>query len=126
MKTSYANIERILGNTGILSVKPAKAGKSLKFPIYLTDKLEQTDLDALELSVRASNSLRRAGYRTIGDLVNNISHSSELGRIRNCGATSVAEIMDKLFAYQYSILPREQKRYFIARVVQMNAFADQP
>lgn len=118
---SYVNIGVILGKTGILEVKLAKPGKSFKFPIYLTEKLEKTELDVLDLSVRASNSLKRAGYRTIGDLVNNISHSSDLKHIRNCGETSVAEIMDKLFAYQYMILPKERRPEFIARVVQMNS-----
>lgn len=120
MKSSYVNIGIILGQTGVLEVKPSRPGKSLKFPIYLTEKLENTDLDALELSVRASNSLKRAGYRTIGDLVNNISHSSDLKRIRNCGETSVAEIMDKLFAYQYISLPKGRRMEFIAKVAQMN------
>lgn len=120
MKTPYVNIGLILGKTGILEVKPAKMGKSFKFPIYLTEKLENTDLEVLDLSVRSSNCLKRAGYRTIGDIVNNISHSSELKGIRNCGDTSAAEIMDKLFAYQYKSLPKERREAFIARVVQMN------
>lgn len=121
MKSSYVNIEVILGKTGVLEVKPAKPGKTFKFPIYLSEKMENESIDVLDLSVRSSNCLKRAGYRTIGDLVNNISHSSDLKHIRNCGATSIAEIMDKLFAYQYMSLSKERRPDFIAKVVQMNS-----
>ncbi len=121
MKSSYVNIGVILGNTGVLEVRPAKAGKSFKFPVYLTEKMENESIEVLDLSARSINCLKRAGYRTIGDLVNNISHSSELKHIRNCGATSIAEIMDKLFAYQYMSLEKERRPAFIERVVQMNS-----
>ena len=40
--------------------------------------------------------------------------------IRNCGKTSIAEIMDHLFAYQYSIIKPEHKDIFFNKILEMN------
>ena len=76
-----------------------KSGK-LRFPMYINQTLMETDLEVLELSMRASNSLHRAGYRTIGELVEAIESGDDLKNIRNCGTKSIDEIMGKLFWYQ--------------------------
>ncbi|MCR4598430.1 MAG: hypothetical protein K5678_05290 [Acetatifactor sp.] len=59
--------------------------------------MSDTSLEALDLGVRAYNSLKRAGYNTIGDVVDAISSGSDLKSIRNCGKTCVREIMEHLF-----------------------------
>ena len=92
----------------------------LKFPIYINDKLRTTELDTLELSARSSNCLHRAGYRTIGELVEAIESSDDLRKIRNCGARSVDEIMEKLFCYQYGQLDEGEKVKYINKVMEMN------
>jgi len=95
-------------------------GGTLKFPMYVNEKLMTTDLEALDLSARSSNALHRAGYRTVGELVEAISSSEDLKKIRNCGAKSIAEIMEQLFCYQYSQLSQERKRKFLKRVLELN------
>lgn len=95
-------------------------GKKFNFPIYMTESLANTEITALELNPRSYNCLRRVGINTIGDLCENISCSSDLRRIRNCGTTSVEDIMDHLFAYQFSVLSQERKVKFLVRVVEMN------
>lgn len=97
-----------------------KHGGRFRFPIYMTDSLSKTDIEALELSVRSINCLRRAGIHTIGELCDRVHSSSDLRSIRNCGKTSIAEIMDNLFAYQYSVLQPERRGKFLAKVVEMN------
>lgn len=97
-----------------------KAYGKLRFPIYITEELATTELDALELSVRSSNCLHRAGYRTIGELVVAINSSEDLKRIRNCGAKSVDEIMGNLFCYQYNQLSSKQKIKFIEKLLEYN------
>lgn len=97
-----------------------KHGGRFRFPIYMTDSLANTDIEVLELSVRSINCLRRAGIHTIGELCDRVHSSSDLKSIRNCGKTSIAEIMDNLFAYQYSILQPERRGKFLAKVVEMN------
>ena len=109
-------IEQITGER----VHEKKGGKFF-FNIYLNSKMSETPIEALDLGVRAYNSLKRAGYGTIGDLAEAIAVGTEISKIRNCGAKSCREIMEKMFLYQYSVLPQEKRAKYIMEVVQMNA-----
>lgn len=91
-----------------------------RFPIYLGKAMEEADIENLELSVRANNCLRRAGYHTIGALVNSIDGEDDLRKIRNCGTTSVSEIMNSLLCYQYEVLSPERRKKFIERIKELN------
>lgn len=98
-----------------------KSRGKLKFPIYINETLRTTELDALELSVRSSNCLHRAGYTTIGELVESIDSCEDLKKIRNCGTKSIDEIMSHLFCYQYSQLNPKQKLNYIYKVLEYNS-----
>lgn len=91
-----------------------------KFPIYLNHSLEEMDIENLELSVRAVNCLRRAGYHTIGNLVNAIESDEDLKKIRNCGKTSISEIMNSLLCFQYEMLGPERRKKYINRINELN------
>ena len=108
-------IEQITGNR----VHEKKGGK-FYFRIYLTSKLSETPIEALDLSVRSYNSLKRAGYATIGELAEAIASGTDISQIRNCGAKSRREIMEKLCLYQYSVLPEERKAKYILEVMELN------
>lgn len=97
-----------------------RRGAGLKFRVYLTDRLSSTDIDELQLSVRSNNCLRRNKINTIGQLCESISSSADLYHLRNCGKTSVAEIMDNLFAYQYAILSPEKREEYLKTIIEMN------
>ena len=56
-------IENITGDR----IHEKKGGKFF-FNIYLNSKMSETPIEALDLGVRAYNSLKRAGYATIGNL----------------------------------------------------------
>lgn len=58
------------------------------------DKVFDTTIEELELSVRSSNCLKRAGINTVGELVNKIE--DDLMKVRNLGKKSLQEIKDKL------------------------------
>ena len=116
----YSNIKSILEDNGILEVNRVNNGRGLRFPIYMTERMRNTDLDTLELSVRASNCLKRAGMHTIGDLCERIHSSSDLRTIRNCGSTSVAEIMDKLFRFNFESIPIDKRGEYIVEVIKAN------
>ncbi|WP_026653310.1 DNA-directed RNA polymerase subunit alpha C-terminal domain-containing protein [Butyrivibrio proteoclasticus] len=109
-------IEQITGDR----VHEKKGGKFF-FNIYLNSKMSETPIETLELGVRAYNSLKRAGYSTIGELAEAISSGTEISKIRNCGAKSCREIMEKLFLYQYSALPQEKRVGYVKEVVELNA-----
>jgi DNA-directed RNA polymerase alpha subunit len=61
-----------------------------------------------------------AGIMTIGDLCEKVQSSTDLKKIRNCGITSIAEIMDHLFAYQYHLLKPERRGKYLADVAERN------
>ncbi len=98
-----------------------KKGGKFYFNFYLNSRAEEAPIEALDLGVRAYNSLKRAGFSTIGDLAEAIASGVEIGRIRNCGAKSCREIMEKLFLYQYSALPQERREGYVREVIMLNA-----
>lgn len=61
------------------------------------EDLSQVKIDVLDLSVRASNCLKRANIYTLGDLVERTE--DDLSKIRNLGKKSVDEIIEKLKDY---------------------------
>ena len=109
-------IEQITGNHLY-----EKRGGKFFFNIYLNSKMSETPIEALDLSARAFNSLKRAGYGTIGDLAEAIAAGTEIGKIRNCGTKSCREIMEKLFLYQYNVLPQERREGYVKEVIFLNA-----
>ena len=58
------------------------------------DKLLELSIEELELSVRASNGLKRASINTVGDLIGKTRE--EMSKIRNLGQKSLEEIELKL------------------------------
>ncbi len=58
------------------------------------DKVLEMSIEELELSVRASNGLKRASINTVGDLIEKTR--DEMGKIRNLGLKSLEEIDRKL------------------------------
>jgi len=58
------------------------------------DKVLDTSIEELELSVRASNGLKRANINTVGDLIEKTRE--EMSKIRNLGQKSLEEIERKL------------------------------
>jgi DNA-directed RNA polymerase subunit alpha len=63
-------------------------------------------IDMLDLSVRASNCLKRANIYTLADLVD---HSEDdLSKIRNLGRKSIDEIIEKLKSQGYDLKVNEE------------------
>ena len=57
-------------------------------------KILEMSIEELDLSTRASNSLKRAGIHTIQDLIN--KRKIEVTKIRNLGKKSLQEVLDKV------------------------------
>ncbi len=115
----FNEILAIVPNANFSEIKARRKGK-LRFPIYINSKLKETEIGVLDLSQRSSNCLRRAGYSTIGELVEAINGIEDLKKIRNCGAKSVDEIMEQLFCYQYSQIDKDKKVKYINAVLELN------
>ena len=88
--------------------------------MYLTKEQCEDPIDVLELSVRASHCLKRAGFVTMGDLVRAFANGLVLKNIRNCGDKSIREIKEKLFLYQYYSMSKERQEKYLLEVVLMN------
>jgi len=58
------------------------------------DRILETTIEELELSVRSSNCLKRAGINTVGELIN--KSEEDLMKVRNLGKKSLDEIKGKL------------------------------
>ena len=97
-----------------------KNSGTFKFRMHMTKSMSDSALEELDLSVRSYNSLKRAGYHTVGDVVDAISSSADLLKIRNCGKTSTREIMEKLFLFQYCSLPVSRQHDYLMEVVDIN------
>jgi DNA-directed RNA polymerase alpha subunit len=116
---NYRTLKDVINKVEGVTLKD-KHGGTFRFPLYLTEAMENTGIESLELGVRSYNCLKRAGYNTIGQLAYAVAGGSELKKIRNCGAKSVREIMERLFLYQYHILKPERQEKFLRHVVEMN------
>ena len=97
-----------------------KRGAHLKFRMYMTKEMQETPLEVLDLNVRPLNCLRRAGFKTVGDVVDAVASEQGISGLRNCGAKSVREIKEHLFLYQYYSLPKERQETYLIEVVLLN------
>ena len=121
MKTDQCQtVKEIMNRVEGADLHQKKGGKFL-FPMYLNRQMTETPIDALDLSPRAYNCLKRAEYSYIGELAEATASGDVLKTIRNCGTKSAHEIMEKMFIYQYEVLSPERKQSFLESVVAMNA-----
>ena len=101
-----------------------KKGGKFRFYMNLTNSMKNEPIEALDLSVRSFNSLKRADFHTIGDVAQAVASGRELKGIRNCGAKSVREIMEHLFLYQYNSLTQDRQETYLMEVIIMNLNAN--
>jgi hypothetical protein len=78
-----------------LTARKAEPGVIMPMVEYAT--LLETPLEAMGLSGRSYNCLRRAGKDTLGDIVEMYEH--ELAKVRNLGRKSYEEVIAKLKEY---------------------------
>ena len=97
-----------------------KKGEKFYFYLQLSKEMREAGIEALDLSQRSYNSLKRAGFQSVGEVAEAVASGRELRNIRNCGAKSVREIMEHLFLYQYQSLPVEKRSGYLLEVVAMN------
>ncbi|MBO4902105.1 MAG: hypothetical protein J5518_04875 [Lachnospiraceae bacterium] len=115
----YGKIKEIINKLEGMDLHDRKDG-NFKFPVYLRERYKTVDIDALELSVRSQNCLRRAGFLTVYDLMSGIRSMEDLKKIRNCGTNSSREIMENLFLFQYQDTKPEQRGSYLRDVIILN------
>ena len=100
--------------------------KPFHYQVMLTIEQQKQEIEVLDLSVRAYNCLRRAGYCNLESLINGIytkegeTSKKQLRKLRNLGANSADEILIKLFNYQFMILPDARKKAYMDTILKIN------
>lgn len=69
-------------------------------------KLMELPIEEMDLSVRSYNCLKRAGLNTIQDLLK--KSKSDMFKVRNLGAKSVEEVIQKLESYGFKLRADEE------------------
>jgi DNA-directed RNA polymerase subunit alpha len=76
----------------------------------IPDRVAETDIEELELSVRAFNCLKRAGITKVGEILEKLERGDdELLAIRNFGVKSLAQLKQRLEAKEFWPLPEEEE-----------------
>ena len=100
--------------------------KTFHYQVFFTKEQMSQEIEVLDLSVRAYHCLKRAGYNTLGSLVNGIytkdgeTSKKQLKKIRNLGQNSADEIMIKLMNYQFLILPDYKRKAYMNKILELN------
>ena len=77
-----------------------------------SSRFDALSIDELNLTVRSSNGLKRAGALTFGQLRDLLAIENGLSNIRNIGQKSVKEIKQVFFEDCYArLLPHEKAQY---------------
>ena len=69
-------------------------------------KLMELPIEEMDLSVRSYNCLKRAGINTIQDLLK--KSRNDMFKVRNLGAKSVEEVIQKLDSYGFTLRKDEE------------------
>ena len=77
------------------------------FPVYIP---KETPIEELNLSVRASNGLKRAQIMTVDGVLE--KSSAELYRLRNMGVKSIREVKNAVHNYSYDQMTQKQRKEF--------------
>lgn len=80
----FTDLSDDIANTDIMVVKEEEQ----------KDKVLETTIEELDLSVRSFNCLKRAGINTVADLVS--KSETEMMRVRNLGRKSLEEVVGKI------------------------------
>ncbi len=115
----FGVIKEIFNSIEGLNLHDKKSAR-FYFTMHLTPKMETADIDSLDLSVRASNGLKRAGYHTVGDLCTDIASGTDIRKIRNCGSKSYSEIMERLFLFNLTNMSETRRKKYILETIEKN------
>ena len=114
--TLFESAEKI----GLISTL-APFGNDIKISIPLSQKFCDKSIDDMDLSVRASNGLKRSGAMTVRELTDTIMSDKGLDTVRNLGKKSISEIKTKLLYLAYNELNDKEKQAFWNEFIELNS-----
>lgn len=104
---------------GLVTTMYETFGKSIKVSVPFDRRACDASIDELDFSVRANNSMKRAGVFTVGEVVDLIAND-ELTRIRNLGKKTENEIKTRILMFGYERLSNAEKKKFFCDIVNRN------
>ena len=104
---------------GLMNTLCTVYGKGCQVELGYTQKLCDTNVSELDLSVRSYNALMRANCKTIGEAITAINEGV-LMKVRNLGVKSVAEIRRLILEYGYAQANDRRKKEFLHNLVRIN------
>lgn len=97
--------------TGVLTSLQELGAQETVVPY--SPRLEEMSVDELNLTVRSSNGLKRAGIHTFGQLKERMETEKGLTNLRNIGKKSIREIKQLFIEECYAkLLPYERVQYW--------------
>ncbi len=105
MKESATILARHVDMFVNLGQRSESLGISVSGKEEARESVLEMSIDDLELSARSSNCLKKAGIKTVGELVD--YSEGDLMKIKNFGAKSAKEFMDKLKEYKITLKQSE-------------------
>ena len=106
-------------NHGLINTICTVYGKGCQIELGYTQKLCDTNVSELDLSVRSYNALMRANCKTVGEAITAINEGA-LMKVRNLGVKSVAEIRRLILEYGYTQASERRKKEFLHNLVRIN------
>ena len=106
-------------NHGLMNTLCTVYGKGCQIELGYTQKLCDTNVSELDLSVRSYNALMRANCKTVGEAITAINKGA-LMKVRNLGVKSVAEIRKLILEYGYAQASERRKKEFLHNLVRLN------
>ena len=117
--TRVENLYEAIERYGLMNTLCAEFGKGCQIELGYTQRLCETSVSELDLSVRSYNALMRATCKVVGEAIVAINEE-KLFAVRNLGVKSIAEIRKLILEYGYAQASDRQKREFLRRLVEMN------
>ena len=115
VKELVASAEKI----GVVKTLYEVFGKKVSMSIPFSNRACETSIDDMDFSVRANNSMKRAGVFKLGDIIDIIS-SEDLTKIRNLGKKTENEVKTKIMAFGYEKLTQAEKQRFFYDILERN------
>ncbi len=101
--------------------------KRIKFNVSLSKKDREEDIEVLDLGNRSMHCLRRAGFDTVGSLLEAIAVTGDekskdkLMKLRNLGIKSADEILLMIMCHQFLRLPEKERGQFVQQIIEINS-----
>ena len=104
---------------GIIVTLVGAFGRCVHMILPYSEKAYEVSIDTLDFSVRAVNSLKRAGLFTLGEVIDAVA-KGDLAKIRNLGKKTENEIKTKIMVYGYEQLTPSEKTQFFCNIIEKN------